>query len=279
MVRPLNFYPRPSGFVPAGGVHLACPANPVDQREYLKLAETEDNMWYFRSLHRHVRRELEAGARPGGSVLDAGCGTGGLILRLRELERGWKFSGIDFMPLACKLAAQRCGPSTDVRVASITELPFDDASFEAVVSADVICQVGNPEVAVAELYRVLKPGGLLVINVPAYQWMWSYHDETCQTQHRYGRGELGALLQAGGGTELRITHWNSLTFPAIWAKRKIFRTSHATSDVRPYPIMVEWLGRVLMGLEHRWIRAGRTWAWGTSLFAVARKPDRAPPAA
>jgi SAM-dependent methyltransferase len=85
-------------------------------------------------------------------------------------------------------------------VASITALPFADASFEAVVSADVICRVNNPEVAVAEFYRVLKPGGVLVVNAPAYQWMWSYHDDTCQTQHRYGRRELAALLRAGGGT-------------------------------------------------------------------------------
>ena len=204
--------------------------------------------------------------------LDAGCGTGGLILSLRKLDRGWRFSGIDFMPLACELATQRCGPATDIRVASITQLPFADASFSSVVSADVICQVPNPEVAVAEFYRVLQPGGLLVVNVPAYQWMWSYHDDTCQTHHRYGRRELAALLKSGGGTDVRSTHWNALTFPAIWAKRKLFRTANSTSDVRPYPRIVEWIGSVAMGIEHAWVRAGGTWAWGTSLFAVARKP-------
>lgn len=236
-------------------------------------------MWYFRSLHRHVQRELEAVVPPQSSVLDAGCGTGGLILRLRERQRGWRFSGIDFMPLACELATQRCGPSTDVRVASITELPFENASFEAVVSADVICQVNNPEFAVAEFYRVLKPGGVLVVNVPAYQWMWSYHDDTCQTQHRYGRRELAALLRAGGGDGIWTTHWNALTFPAIWAKRKIFRTARDTSDVRPYPKPVETLGNIVMGLEHAWVRMGGCWAWGTSLFAVARKPVSPPVAA
>lgn len=244
----------------------------MDQREYLKLAETEDEMWYFRSLHRHVLRELKPHLPPGAAVLDAGCGTGGLILSLAKGANRWRFSGIDFMPLACELTRKRCGLETEVKVASITELPFADASFEAVVSADVICQVPNPEVAVAEFYRVLKPGGLLVINVPAYQWMWSYHDVTCQTHHRYTRAELTTLLSHGGGSVRRAFHWNALMFPAIWAKRKVFRSKKDTSDVKTYPWPVEWAGRALTGLEHLWLRLGGSWAWGTSVFAVARKP-------
>ena len=92
--------------------------------EYLKLAEVEDRMWYFRSLHGHVARELGRFLPQGGQVLDAGCGTGGLILRLREANPAWHFAGIDFMPLACELARKRCGAGTDVREASITALPF-----------------------------------------------------------------------------------------------------------------------------------------------------------
>src|SRR5262245_45565243 len=80
--------------------------------EYLKLAEVEDQMWYFHSLHAHVDRALAGGLGPAKSaaaaaVLDAGCGTGGLILRLREWHPGWRFSGIDFMPIACELARKR----------------------------------------------------------------------------------------------------------------------------------------------------------------------------
>ena len=131
-------------------------------------------------------------------VLDAGCGTGGLILRLRAAHPDWKYSGIDFMPIACELARERCGPDVDIRVASITELPFADQNFDAVVSADVVCQVDNPEVAAAEFFRVLRPGGVVIINVPAYMWMWSYHDDSCQTKHRYTRPEIDGLLRGAG---------------------------------------------------------------------------------
>lgn len=256
--------------------------------EYLKLAEVEDRMWYFRSLHGHVRRELEAGFAAGAAegaaarkgtaaggrpaVLDAGCGTGGLILRLRAGHPEWTFAGIDFMPLACELARKRCGPDVDVRVASVTELPFADGSFDAVVSADVICQVDNPEVAVREFFRVLRPGGIVVINVPAYMWMWSYHDDSCQTKHRYTRPEIAALLRDAGFAERRTTHWNALPFPLLWAKRKIFRTSRDTSDVKLYPAPVEAAFNGVMALEHAWLRSGGKWGWGTSVFGVARKP-------
>ncbi len=264
--------------------------------EYLKLAEVEDQMWYFRSLHAHVERELAKGltaingaavsaSRPGGNVaamsrlqnarphvLDAGCGTGGLILRLRAAHPGWKFSGIDFMPLACELAQQRCGADVDVRVASVTELPFADESFDAIVSADVVCQIENPEVAAAEFFRVLRPGGVVVLNVPAYMWMWSYHDDSCHTKHRYTRPEIAALLDGAGFIRGHTTHWNALPFPLVWAKRKLLRSSGDTSDVKAYPRVIEAGFSGLMALEHAWMRSGGRWAWGTSVFGAARKP-------
>lgn len=256
--------------------------------EYLKLAEVEDRMWYFRSLHAHVRRELAPVGRMNNGaaassqvanddaqrhrILDAGCGTGGLILRLRAEQPEWTFAGIDFMPIACELARKRCGPDVDIRVASITELPFPDWSFDAVVSADVVCQVDHPEVAAAEFFRVLRPGGIVVINVPAYMWMWSYHDDSCQTKHRYTRPEIEGLLRDAGFAERRTTHWNALPFPLLWAKRKLFRTSKDTSDVKLYPSAIEAGFNGLMAFEHAWLRRGGKWGWGTSVFGVARKP-------
>jgi SAM-dependent methyltransferase len=242
--------------------------------EYLKLAEVEDRMWYFPSLHGHVRRELEAAALPQrASMLDAGCGTGGLILRLRAARPEFQYSGIDFMPLACELARKRCGPDVDIRQASITQLPFPNASFDAVVSADVICQVDNPEVAMAEFYRVLRPGGVLIVNVPAYMWMWSYHDDSCETKHRYTRPEITALFAGSGLRNGWTTHWNALPFPFLWAKRKIFRSAKDTSDVKDYPWVIDTMFAAMMKVEHAWMRIGGRWAWGTSVFGVARKPN------
>ena len=261
----------------------------MNNEEYLKLAEVEDRMWYFRSLHAHVARALARvdarGARDAGDaagapqpqrekrVLDAGCGTGGMIVRLAGQQPGWRWSGIDFMPIACELARQRCGQGTDIREASVTALPFADASFDAVVSADVICQVDAADVAMQEFFRVLKPGGIVVISVPAYMWMWSYHDDSCQTKHRYTRPEVEALMQEAGLVDRWSTHLNALPFPLLWAKRKLWRSAKDTSDMKDYPAVVDAMFRLLVAPEHAWLRAGGRWAWGSSVFAVGRKPD------
>jgi SAM-dependent methyltransferase len=195
-----------------------------------------------------------------------------MILRLRGWEPGWQWSGIDFMPLACELARKRCEPGTDIREASITALPFADGSFDGVVSADVICQVADPDVALQEFFRLLRPGGVVLINVPAYMWMWSYHDDSCQTKHRYTRPEVEGLMSAAGFTQPWSTHWNALPFPLVWAKRKLFRSSKDTSDVKDYPAPIDAMFRAMMAVEHAWFEAGGRWAWGTSVLAVARKP-------
>jgi SAM-dependent methyltransferase len=245
----------------------------METDEYLKLADVEERMWHFRSLHRHAHRLLSRGL--GGTnaplILDAGCGTGGLISRLARAEPSWKFTGIDFSPLACEFAAKR-SPQSDIRVASVTELPFADESFDGVVSLDVVCQVEEREKAFQEFFRCTRRGGVVVVNLPAYRWMWSYHDDTCQTKHRFGRRELARCLEAAGFADVRVTHWNMLPFPLLILKRKVFRTRKATSDVRLFPAPVEALFNGAMALEHAWLDRVGSLPFGSSVLAVARRP-------
>jgi ubiquinone/menaquinone biosynthesis C-methylase UbiE len=248
---------------------LVCRMNTA---EYQKLAEVEDRMWYFRSLHGHMERELVRAlpAEREARVLDAGCGTGGLILRLRERHPAWTWSGIDLSAIACDYARQRTGG--DIREASIVALPFSDGEFDAVVSTDVVCQVDDPAAALAELFRVLRPGGLVALNMPAYMWLWSYHDAAVQNKRRYTRPEVHALLVAAGFRGVRATHWNALPFPLLYARRKFFRPAGGTSDVKLHPAPVELGLRAAMAVEHAWLRLGGRWAWGASVFAVGHKP-------
>ena len=245
----------------------------MNAEEYLKLAEVEDRMWYFRALHDHVRQSLAAmNLAPGSRVLDAGCGTGGLIIRARQWPQQFSWVGIDFMALACQLARERCGAEVDIREANITALPFADATLDAVISLDVVSMVYDPEVAVAEFFRVLRPGGVAVINLPAYMWMWSYHDDAVHTKRRYTRREVADLVRTAGFTVPLLTHWNSLLFPLVWARRKLFRSDADTSDVKEYPGPLDAILGGIMSLELAWIRMGGIWPWGTSVLAVARKP-------
>ena len=246
----------------------------VQTDEYLRLAEVEDRHWYFRSLHAHARRELlgRHDAEAGVTLLDAGCGTGGFIGRLMPDLPQWQWSGLDFMPLACRLAQARL-PAACIREGSITQLPFPDAAFDAVTALDVISQVSFPEEvnrAFSECHRVLRSGATLVLNVAAYRWLWSYHDEACQTRHRFAAGELRRLAEAAGFDVRRLTHWNALPFPLVVARRKIF-PRFSGSDVRATSPLVDRAMSGLMALEHAWLGQGGRWAWGSSLLLVAAR--------
>jgi SAM-dependent methyltransferase len=240
--------------------------------EYRKLAEVEDRMWYFRALNRRMVRFLRSagvGAGAGARLLDAGCGTGGLVRDLRAAFPATTVVGLDFSPRACQLARARTG--AEIVEGSVTELPFADASFDAVVSADVVCQVDDGARALREFARVVRPGGVVLVNVPAFRWLWSYHDDTCQTRHRYTRGELLRLF-AGAGLQVDFaTYANLPALPLIAARRKLFPPREATSDVRLYPAPVEAVFAGLAAFEAAWQRAGVPSPVGSSVFLAGRR--------
>jgi SAM-dependent methyltransferase len=255
-------------------------AGAMEAVEYRKLAEVEDRMWYFRSLHRHFARELQRAGMLGNHrttgataphVLDAGCGTGGLMLRLRAVSPDMKLSGIDIMPLAVELARQRCAAVAEIHQGDITAMPFQADMFDAIVSADAVSETPDAAAALAEFARVLRSGGVLLLNLPAYMWLWSYHDEAVHTQHRYNRGEVAEMLTKAGFRVERLTHWNALPLPLVWARRKLFSGTGSASDVKPYPWAIDGVLSAAMALEHAWLQTGGNWAWGVSVFAVARK--------
>jgi SAM-dependent methyltransferase len=238
--------------------------------EYRKMAEVEDAMWYYRALHRHVERSLAHHLPAQARVLDAGSGTGGLLRRLHRTRPEWRLTGIDFSPLACELARERV--PAEILLGSIGALPFADASFEAVTSCDVVCQVADPVQAVREFHRCLKPGGLLVLTMPAYQWMYSYHDREVGNLRRYSRKEVGGLLAAAGFSVVGNTYWNMLPFPLAVLRRKILPPAEPTSDVGLFPAPVEAAFNGLMAVEHAWLGAGGQCPFGNSVLTVARKP-------
>lgn len=247
-------------------------AVPMQIDEYRKLAETEDRMWYFRALHRRLDEAL-AGRIPGEArrVLDAGCGTGGFIRHASARHPSWRWSGIDFSPLACQLARERSA-GAEIREASIEALPYADGTFDGLVSADVLCQVADFRPALAEFARVLGPGGVAVINVPAYRWLWSYHDDAVQSKHRFTRDELVSALRAAGFGIAFATYANFPVLPLVVARRKLFPPGPGASDVGMMPWPVEQGLAALARIEHGWLSRGWASPAGSSVFVVATRP-------
>jgi SAM-dependent methyltransferase len=191
---------------------------------------------------------------------------------IRHLESSLpaaRLTGLDFSPLACRLARSRVRAS--IVEGSVTAMPFEAAAFDAIVSADVLYELDSPAAALAEYGRCLRSGGWVVLNVPAYRWLWSYHDVAVRSKHRFVRSEIAGLLAAAGFVVELNTHWNALLLPLVVAKRKLLARATDTSDVKSYPAPVEAACRCLMAVEHAWLRRGGTWAWGSSILAVGRK--------
>jgi SAM-dependent methyltransferase len=244
----------------------------VERSEYERLAASEERMWWFRGLHDNLVAALAgAAAAPVRTVLDAGCGTGGLLLRLAQARPEATLVGLDIDAGAATVARGKSGRA--VCVGSVARLPFADASFDAILSADVLCHRGVDEpAALAGFRRCLKPGGALLLNLPAYAWLYSAHDTAVDNARRYGRVQLHDMLAAAGFTGIRSFYWNSVLFPLMVLRRKLWRGGRARSDVALLPAVVERAFAAVIALESRLRQAGAGPPFGGSILAIAVKP-------
>lgn len=229
-------------------------------------------MWWFRALHaRLVERIGRAGLAPGQAVLDAGCGTGGLLSRLVAARPDLRLAGLEYDAEAAAIARGKTG--LPVTAGSVHAMPFADASFAAIVSADVLCHAGvDPAPALAEFLRCLRPGGLLVLNLPAYAWMASAHDMHVRNARRFTAGSARQMVQAAGFTAVTAGYWNSLLFPLMLLHRLVAGRGRAGSDVQAFP---PWQDRLFFSAtvaEGGLARAGLALPFGGSVWIQARKP-------
>jgi SAM-dependent methyltransferase len=274
----------------------------MEPTEYTTLFAQEETFWWYQGLHRLVEQELRralrrwpgeghssggAGSAPARAagvtatrplrILDAGCGTGGMTQRLAAQG---SVTGLDWSPLALSLARRR-GPLPWIR-GSVERLPFRTGTFDVVVSLDVLYHRGveSDLLALQEFRRCLRPGGSLILNLPAFESLRSSHDAAIHTARRYRRGPLSSLLRAAGLSPDRVTHWNAFLFPGLvavrWMRRRAGEAEGTTvsSDVRSVPGPINsFLGGIL-ALERAWLARWYLPA-GLSILAVARKPDGA----
>jgi len=153
-------------------------------------------------------------------------------------------------------------------------LPFADATIDCVVSADVLCHENiAPSAALREARRCLRPGGVLVLNLPAYPWLLSYHDERVQNARRFTVKGTRALLEHAGLRLVYATYWNTLLFPIMVLQRLVPRASERESDVHLYPRPIEAAFGALLACERALLRVGARLPFGGSILAVARRAD------
>ena len=246
----------------------------MNRIEYEKMHAVEERMWWFHGLHTNLLTMFRRTGREcqGLRVLDAGCGTGGFLAKLGRALPDLDRLGMDFEPVAAEFAAAKT--RVPVCVGSVNALPFATGKLGAIFSADVLYHRAVDEArALADLHRCLEPGGVLVLNLPAYDWMFSAHDRAVHTARRYTATRIRARLRAAGFAQVRTTYWNSLLFPLMVLRRKLLKTEGAASDVMPFPAPIEFLFRSAMRIENFLLRRGIALPFGGSVLAVAIKHD------
>jgi SAM-dependent methyltransferase len=237
----------------------------MEPAEYALMDAAEDHMWWYRALHRRLADALTG---VGGSVLDAGCGTGGLLGRLGVERPDLRAVGVEWSAAAAARAAAKSG--APVVRGSVNALPFGDATFDAAIAADLLCHGAvDPPLALAELRRVLRPGGRLVVNMPAYTWLLSVHDRLVHNVRRCTARQLAAMLRDAGFIRVRPGYWNGLLLPLMVAQRKLVARDAEASDVAPFP---PWLDAMLHAMTEIERRLPCRLPAGGSVLATAERP-------
>ena len=196
----------------------------MKEPEYERMYRLEDSYWWFVGRHRLVEALLYArygapGSRSGSSgltFLDVGCGTGAMSVRL---ARWGRVVSADFSPLALQFSRRRgLGPLVG---ADAMRLPFASGSFDAVVTMDVLEHLPDDCAAIAEFFRVLKPGGRVFATIPAYGHLWSEHDVALMHFRRYQRAELRERFTAAGFRIEKLSHTMSALYPVVALQRRL----------------------------------------------------------
>ncbi|WP_426489955.1 class I SAM-dependent methyltransferase [Hymenobacter sp. 102] len=242
----------------------------------LKYHQLEENHWWFRGRRASVFDQLQQLPRTA-AILEIGCSGGPLQQQLRSV--GFQnLTGIDISEAAIALAHQRRIPN--VSVMDGARLKFGDESFDVVVASDVLEHIRDEQLALREWRRVLKPGGQLLVYVPAWPQLWSQHDVVNRHYRRYTAATLSRALEQASLVVQRQSYWNfALFFPTLLVRRsqRLRRkpqpgASAGTGDLQALPAPLNTALTWLLQAENRLMRHLRL-PVGVSVFALARKPS------
>lgn len=244
----------------------------MDEAFYPAYFEIEGRHWWFLGRRRIFLRLIEHEFPPAAgaiAVLDFGCGTGAF---LEHLERFGTVSAVDADAAAVAFCHDR-GRTEVQHVPPGAPLPFADATFDLVTALDVIEHIDDDVAALAELRRVLRPGGRLLVAVPAYMFLWGKQDEVSHHRRRYTARTLRRALEQAGFALERTSYFNTLLFPPIAAvrlgRRLLRRPGAAQSDFDLGPPALNRALGAAFGAEAE-IVARRGLPFGVSVLALAR---------
>jgi SAM-dependent methyltransferase len=191
----------------------------MDMSIYAVEAQVEETHWWFVVRRELFMRELaQLKLSKSVAILDLGTSTGTNLRMLRD-ARFNDIAGLDFSEESVRFCAEKGLPR--VYRGDICDLPFKDASYDVVLATDIIEHVDDDHRALGEVLRVLKPGGHVLITVPAFMTMWSQHDVNAHHKRRYRLRELRTRVARAGLQIDRSYYFNFILFGPIWLARRV----------------------------------------------------------
>jgi SAM-dependent methyltransferase len=241
----------------------------MERAVFERMAELDERHWWFVARRRILASVIRRVVRPpsGARVLEVGCGTGH---NLRMLGEFGKVDACELDAVARGLASDRLGrPVLEARLPDLSM--FAEGSYDVIALLDVLEHVPDDLNSLKAIQRLLKPGGGLVLTVPANPWMWSAHDAAHHHFRRYTKRQLADLFREAGYQVQLLSYFNTLLFPLVAAARIVgkFLRRDSADDAMPSAPVNKLLDAVF-GLEAGLIGRIPT-PFGVSLIAVLRR--------
>ena len=236
------------------------------------LMDTDSEHWWYRSKAAIVADCLRYWCGSTGShswLVDVGAGSGGVTSRI-----GWDTERVLVAEGAPVLAAQARDRHGLMAVAANgSHLPLAPGSADVMCLLDVIEHIADSSETLSEAWRVLAPGGHLIVTVPGHQWLWSEADEFLGHTKRYSRTQLAGEVERAGFSPLQVTHFFSWLVPPVLAVRRFAKTVRHQLGLERSGRALDVIAMVLTRIERALMRR-MSLPLGTSVLCVARKPEK-----
>lgn len=254
----------------------------MENQAYDELARAEDAHWYHAGRRRlieyyidSIRNEFN---RPA-SILDVGCGTGGM---LGTLEKYGAVTALELSDHAASICLRK-HPSANIKIGSANDLGklFPGEAFDLVTFFNVLYHewISDDARVLKEASGLIRPGGFVIINEPAHRFLYRDNDRICLGKRRYTRSGISDILESAGFRTIKSTYFNSISFlPLLFLtalqRAGVYRSSEASDELRPPPFAVNELFKYAMACELALIRLFGGFPFGVSILTVAQKDPR-----
>jgi SAM-dependent methyltransferase len=237
----------------------------------LKYHELEEGHWWFLA-RRNIIFNLIKKNSENSKIIEIGCSGGPLLIFLQK-KGFYNITGIDISKKAIEICKKR--GLQNVRIADGIDLDFENDSFDIIIASDVLEHINDEGKAIIEWHRILKRDGILIIFVPAFQFLWSGHDIIHHHFRRYSKSQLTTILNRNNFQIKRISYWNFLLFFPISfiriIQKLIYKNSKPSAQLYRANFFVNNILLNIIKLENQILAKDINFPVGISIFCIAKK--------